>query len=458
MRRSPVALVPAAVGLLLAACVGDRDTTAPKSAPDAAAFVQGSQPQTCSQNLFNVAMKQDAGAFFSSSNDAVFDLISTMKSSWQNNGAAAPATITAGLNILARIAAVRLTSGQVLAPASKFEAAEVAGGNLVTEVSLCMSLGTVNATTATKALRSGVFGVVGGASDPSGPLIAQPDVYPRWGVEPRIAGAWSTAYPRYLVYGVPGAATSELGGETPTVGSFTGFDLLSLPADFDKSSLRDGLCVKALIGDQPSNTKSGVNLLIHKGLLESNSSPTFCSDAPSPSTSSLSTSAWFASITNRLRSVFTPASAWAQDRSLDFDSFTGGGPSSWSPHVFGTISGGPQLPLTFSTQPTNGFVYPALLNTFVVHAQTAAGHFLNGVTITIVVANNMGSPAGACVVGVLTAETKGAGDATFDKVSILKAGGYLISASGSYNGIPTQSAVSNLFNIKNKGGTSSTCQ
>ena len=32
MRRSPVALVPAAVGLLLAACVGDRDTTAPRVA------------------------------------------------------------------------------------------------------------------------------------------------------------------------------------------------------------------------------------------------------------------------------------------------------------------------------------------------------------------------------------------------------------------------------------------
>jgi hypothetical protein len=466
MRRLPVALVPAAVGLLLAACVADRDTTSPRSAPDAAAFAQGAQPQTCSPNTFSGTMKQSAGTFFSAGNDPVFDLISTMKTSWQTNGAAAAATTTAGLNILARIAAVRLTSEQVLSPPSKFEAAEVAGGNLVYTVALCMTLGSVDAATATKALRTGVFELRGGTAptvnpaDPTGPAIAKPDVYPRWGVEPKTPGAWSSAYPRYLVYGVPGADLSELGHENPAVSTFNGFDVASLPADFLKSSLRVGMCVNALIGNQATNTRTGANLLIHLGVIEPNSSPTatFCENAPSPPSASLSTSKWFASIANRLSSVFTPASAFAGDDDLRFDSFTGGGPSSWSPHVFAQFPGS-DIVLRFSTQPVDGFIYPATLKKFVVHAESALNpdHYFNGVEVTLRVANNSGLPAGACAHGTLKVTTTGLGDASFEDISILKAGGYTITADGSYSGITTLSKVSALFNIKNKGGTGLTC-
>jgi hypothetical protein len=405
-------------------------------------------------------MKQNAGAFFFAGNDPVFDLITTMKNSWQTNGAGAAATTTAGLNILARVALVRLTSGQVLSPASKFEAAEVAGGNLVSAVALCMTLGPVDATTATNALRSGVFEVRGSiAGDP--PALARPDVYPRWGAEAKTS--WIIAgYPRYLVYGTPGIDASALGGETPTVHTFNGFEISTLPTNVPKSSLRVGICVNALVGIQSTNTRSAVNLLIHDGVVLPNSSPStaFCTGAPSAPTASLSTSAWFASLTNRITSVFSPASLFAQERGLDFDSFTGGGPSSWSPQGFGQIAGS-NIALTFTTQPVNGTAFEKL-NTIVVHAATvvqapAAGHTLEGVDVTISVANNSGTPAGACVVGTLTVTTNSLGDAIFDNVTVKKAGGYTITATGVYQTVPTQNRVSNLFNVKNKKGDTN-CQ
>jgi hypothetical protein len=453
MRRSLVALVPAAAGLLLAACVGDRDSTAPRIAPSNSPSLDRPTSPAC-----DATIKTDARAFFSSyPGDPVFTDVDAMAAAYGTGGAAGAAAATPfGLNIFNHIANARQTSRQ------RAGILPDVGGKLAHDVAACTNLGTLDATFAGTAIASGVFAVRGGAGDSPDAAIAKPDVYPRWGVEPIFPATWSTAYPRYLVYGVPGADASALGGESPTVATFTGFDVSSLPSSFDKSTLRVGICVKALIGDQNAQTRSGINLLIHNDLLEANSSPSaaFCLDAPTPAGSSLSTSAWFASITNRLTSIFSPASAWAQGRDVDFDSFTGGGPSSWSPQVFVTIAGSNVL-LTFSTQPTNGFVYPAHLN-FVVHAQTSVNgvptdHYVNGVAVTVSVTSNMGLPAGACARGTLTVYTTGQGDATFDDVSILKAGGFTIKADGSYNGISTQSKLSNQFQIKNKGGTVSTC-
>lgn len=425
MRRLPVALVPAAVGLLLAACVGDRDTTAPRSAPNAASFGK-TPPATCDFNT----LRSEGRDFFSSNTDPVFDIIKSMTDAFGTGGAAAATPF--GLDVFAQIASARLTSRQIAG-------ASAAGGTLVRDVAKCTNLGAVDPAVAATALASGIFEVRGGTGDSQSPALAKPDVFPRWGVEIKApATTWPT--PRHLVLGTPGAATTELGGEPQSISGFVGYEVATLPVSVPKGGLRVGICIKTTTADL-----NAVNRLIHGGVVEGNSAPTFCDGAP---LATLSRSAWFASLANRVTSAFAPALLFAQDGGgRDLDSFTGGGPSSWSPMAWGKIVGA-SVALQFSTQPKNGF-NTAPLAPFVVHAGTP-GHALSGTLVTITVFGNSGLPAGAFVSGTLTIPTDGNGDATFNDIVVNKAGGYTLTATATYGGVPTGSTVSTLFNIKNK--------
>jgi hypothetical protein len=332
--------------------------------------------------------------------------------------------------------------------------AEVAGGIFASDIALCTTLGTLDATAAGNSLTNGIFAVRGGTNDPTGAALALPQSYPWWGVEPRFSTSWPTSpYSRYLIYAFPGVELVTLGGESPAVPTFVGYNVSSLPAVWPKDGLRVGVCVLALKTDPTTHAHTAVNLLIHDGVVVANSAPYFCDGAPTAPTASLSTSTWFASITHRITSVFGTKSLYAQDRTLDEASFTGGGPSSWSPMPFGQITGS-NIALTFTTQPSNGTAFKTLAP-FTVHAATPY-HALEGVYVTISVANNSGTPAGACVQGTLSGTTNASGDVTFSNVTVLKAGGYTITASGVYQTVPTQSGVSNLFNVKNGKGDS-TC-
>ena len=112
MRRSPVALVPAAVGLLLAACVGDRDTTAPRvAASDSASFDRAMTPAQ-QRPPATITIRKDAHAFFTSSSRCRSSPISQrwrMRTALRRTTHPAAAT-PFGLNIFAHIAAARQTS------------------------------------------------------------------------------------------------------------------------------------------------------------------------------------------------------------------------------------------------------------------------------------------------------------------------------------------------------------
>jgi len=410
-------------------------------ASDGASFSAAAKPLSCDFG----AMKTYAGDFFSASNDVVFGLISSMKSAYGSGGATAATPL--GLDILTEISKARLTSRQVLSPATKLAAARVAGGMLAQDVALCSTLGALDAATASTAITSGIFEVRGTGPDQTA-AVAKPDVFPRWGVESKTS-AWPTftGIPRYLLYGTAGAATTELGGEPQSVDGFVGYDVASLPSGISKSGMRVGICVKTTITDANLNG-TAVNRLIHSGVVEANQPPNFCSGAP---TASLSTSAWFASLAHRTISVFSPSSLFAQGRDdLDLIGFTGGGPSSWSPMAFGKIVG-QNVNASFKTQPKDGFIFTAIPS-FTVHVNTAAtpGHSLEGVKVTVSVFGNNGEPAGAFVNGTVTVETNADGDALFDNVIVNKAGGFTITATGSFSGVGTQNAISKMFHIKNK--------
>jgi len=87
--------------------------------------------------------------------------------------------------------------------------------------------------------------------------------------------------------------------------------------------------------------------------------------------------------------------------------------------------------------------------TFVVSAGTTA-HVIPGTVVTIAVFGNNGEPAGAFVSGQTSAIADANGEATFSGLELNKAGGYTITATATYGGVPTGFAVSARFNIKNK--------
>jgi hypothetical protein len=297
----------------------------------------------CDYNL----MKTDGKAFLASTKDVIFDMIGEMQTASKTSAAAATPI---GLRIFAEVASARLTNRQKTG-------ADAAGGLFVRDVALCTNLGTIDPTVAGKALKSGVFEVRGGNLDPQTPALAKPDVFPRWGVESK-TGTWPAAptgpaQPRYLVYGVPGVSTAELGGEPASVAGFIGYDVATLSTALPKSGLRVGFCVKTTVTDA-SLKGVALNRLIHAGVIEPNSPPTFCAGAL---TGSLSTSGWLASVANRVLSVFSPTPLFAVEGDLDLLSFTGGGPASWSPMAFGQIVGA-SAPAAFTVQPTDGFVAP----------------------------------------------------------------------------------------------------
>lgn len=441
MRRSPVALVPAAVGLLLAACVGDRDTTAPRSAPSGSPSFTAAATTT---PACDITIMKDALAYFATG-DAVFTDIPLMANAYSVAPHTNPAAATPfGLNILSHIAAARRVSSRL-----KPGTTPAAGATLAHDVAECMNLGSLDLTFATTAIGSGIFEVRGGDGDSQSAALAYPEHFPRWGVESETA-TWPTTptvrVPRYLILGTPGAPVATLGGEPQAVASFVGGDLARLPADLAVDGLRVGICIKTTTSDL-----NAVNRLIHAGVVEENSPPTvaFCTGAPSAPVGSLSRSTWFASLTNRVTSVFSPALLLAQEDGggRDLESFTGGGPSGWSPQAFVKIVG-TSVGTSFKVQPKNGSDAPAKLPTFVVHAATPS-HSLKGLAVTMIVANNQGAPAGAFLTGTTTVLTNDNGDATFSNVMVNKPGSYILTAIGKIGGVPTLQVNSSKFIVKN---------
>jgi hypothetical protein len=180
-------------------------------------------------------------------------------------------------------------------------------------------------------------------------------------------------------------------------------------------------------------------VLVHDDKMVMNQSPDFCN----PPTTSAASGSWL----TRVASIFRPSIAFAQDEGFSRD-FIGGGPSSWSPMSWAKVKG-TDMNLAYTAQPTNTNKSVAIPS-FTVHVQTDAGNGVPGVNVTVAVAKNNGTPAGAIVSGTVTVQTNASGDAIFKNVFVDKAGGYRLDAAGSLGGVKTLSATSTLFNVKNK--------
>jgi hypothetical protein len=426
MRRTPVALVPVAVSLLLAACVGDRDTTAPTGlAP---------RPTASSLNLpaCNFTnLKGYVRDFFDSPQDVAKDLADQM------SRASEPTRTALGWQIINEISLARLTSRQE----TPWSATAAAGEALALNVFACSqgigSLSSVNAGSLASAIFNGIFEVRGGPFPNQGPALGYLVVnnvktlsFPHYGVENRPANTSWAGNP-FLIVGVPtqygptfvGTVNINTNG-TPV----NGFDLFSIPVAQSKANKVIGVCVKTI-----ATTGSVANLLIHDGVLQHNISPT---QLDCSSTSSLSNPTWFAALSRRAASFFMPNLAYAQ---LLGEDYSGGGPTSWSPNQVGAVPG-TNVQLAFTSQsPKRANIGDTF--TFEVTA-TINNHPVPDVVVTIGIDGNFGTPG--FINGPVQATTNGQGVAHFE-VSFTKAGGTYLLSIGDLGGVATQTARSNQF-------------
>jgi len=390
-------------------------------------------PLTCDIN--NIS--SDARNYFgSSSKDAVFDAISTLKSDLKNG--ISSATTSDVFAILARVAAVRYTNAAVGTTAD--------GAALVDDALACATwAGSVPATfSAAGSLGSGIFAVtpitghveafVG--SSGGNPVVASP----RWGAEPASTNGWPSG--TYLVYGYPTSGTDATNG----------FELGTLPPGVINPTttatnpIDVGICAANTVVD--GNGKPiAANLLVHDGTEILPIAPLhFCSTTAALNRST----SWFASLTGRLVSYFSPTLLNAQDDLGGRE--IGSGPSGWSPFKPKKfLASNDQL--SFSTQPINTKVSGS--ETVVVHVTSQDASALPPLNVRLTIAGNNGTPAfftyNGNVVDHIDVKTNGSGDATFN-FGFTKAGGYTLTAVAyiSSGVVGTAPAISALFNVQNK--------
>jgi hypothetical protein len=433
MRRLPVALLTLGVSVVLGACANDSGTTSPRGAAQQRLSSAAAAPNACDFN----AMKSDAHLFFSAQKDPALSLISDMQAALKTTQDSATSV---GWAIHRRIGTARLTSAQGGTAAD--------GGRLVIDVLKCQKLAVPDSFAAhdSLVLAAGIF-AIRGDSEAALPAIAwlsnsatqvREVAAPRWGVEP--APTWPTTG-RFLVYGYPILVTGTFvtpatAINTNGTGSYNGFELGSVPADQSKANLRVGICSAAISSDTTT-----ANRLLHNSAILVNSSPsTLCTFTADNDLASATT---FSSLARRFAQLFMPKDLFADG--LDFSSSIGGLPSDWSPFTTGKLVGSQIVP-KFTQTPNSRVNIP---RTYIVNV-TVAGHPVPGVDVKVAITGNNGVPANAIILAGsdTTGTTNSAGDVSFS-MAFGKAGGYTMTATGSLTGIPTQSAVSPVFNIKN---------
>lgn len=432
MRRTPVALFALVVSLVVVACSTNDSTTSPPRGV-APAPSRALLSLTCSNAVFST-MTQDAKAYFPAK-DQVFDSIANMKKLFGTSLAAATPT---GFHILSRTADVRNGGSQIGSAA--------AGGKFVLDVVGCMSVGSVDDTfKPDQALDKGVFEVKGNANaDAALAKVASAghaalNASPLWGAEPN--GVWTrTGQAQYLVYGYP------LGASVTT----SGFEMGTIPQSVSRAGIAGGLANLFRVGlcIQPASGASA-NRLIHAGaivtgLLDPASNvdqgASFCAGHLS---SSVTNTTWLQRLASGALAVISPSRLFAQ---FDGGLGIGGLPDGWSPIVPNSIPGA-SITLSFGGPISNTFADS--LFTVVITAKDGSNHPVPGVAVAITVDNNSGVPAGAKVVGDSTATTRANGEASF-LLGVGKAGGFILAANGTLSGVPTQSKLSNQFQVQNK--------
>jgi len=395
---------------LTAACADDQPATVTMPSRPSLAFAAAGCDFT--------AMKQDARAYFASNQDPVYDLMQQL-SSLNTKGTAANFKAKA-FEILSRVATVAGTSAALPSPA--------AGDTFVRDVLTCIGFTTTAGTFTASLGPNGLFGV------PSGSAAVVSRGLPVYGAEPRTTSTtWAGSVAggiQFLLYGYP--RDFQFTSETPA--QTTAAELATIPAGLTfNPQIRAFFCEAD--GTNPK--------LQHENEILQNEQVNYCLGL---------------GLTNRdqgrgVLAFMHHVTDWFAPRPLfavaAFKGVTGGGIGGLSP--IGSVDFDVStVKLAFVIQPSDGIINKDIKPSIQVSALTGtapSGTALDGVLIKLTVYNNQGTPV---AVSGDTATTTAGGIATFPHFQVTKAGGYIITASGSISGGSTTTANSALFNVQGK--------
>lgn len=394
----------------IAACAKDQ-ATAP-AVPTTASRVVSSVAPSCNFTT----MRADAVLYFTTPGP-VNEAITKMQFAYTAGGAVG--ATDKGFDVLTRVSSALSTAGAIVGTPTT-------GDTFVKDVLACMSVGTLPAgfSVAGALSPNGMFNVVGGGSDASGPMTSRGT--PTYGAEPQAGQTWlSSGGQRFLLYGYE--RDFSFTPETPA--AVTAFELATVPTPLTFSpAIKGGICqttaTNALI--------QSVNVILPLQSLS------FCSGITSVQRHD---QGMFASITHAAASFFAPAPLYAFGVGGTGSLLSGLSPK--AAVTFAPSAAG----LTFVQQPFDSHrsSRPQFVPPISVLVTTAAGTPVNGVDVTLTVMKNNGSfqsfNNGA------TSGSGGTGIAVFPNFYTDKSGGYTLVATATIFGVPTKSTVSKLFNI-----------
>ena len=410
MPHRSLSLFALAGALVIAACAKDQ-TDAPL-APTGISRAVVPAASTCNFTT----MRADAKLLFANPG-VVNEKITAMQKAYATGervGATGP-----GFDVLARVGPALRTAGAIIG-------SPTVGDTFVKDVLGCMSVGTLPTgfTVAGSFLPNGLFAVVGGTGDPTGPVTSR--ALPTYGAEPQPGQTWfgSAGNKRYVLYGYE--RNFSFTPETPA--ATTAFELATVPTPLTFSpQIAGGVC-------QTTATNAQIQ---HVNIILALHSLSFCTGSASIQPQ---TRGFFASIGHAATSWLTPEPLYAFGVGGTGSLLSGLSPIGAVTYLPSTTG------LDFVQQPSDASqsARPQFTPAVSVHAETANGTPVNGVLITITRKDALGnivSPPNN------TAYTDGSGLALFPNLIVEPLGTYTFIASGLVFGVGTQTAVSQSFTV-----------
>ncbi|HEV7993642.1 MAG TPA: hypothetical protein VGP25_17575 [Gemmatimonadaceae bacterium] len=402
----------ALMGALVATAACAKDQTGAPLAPTGISLAVAPSAPSCD---FNV-MRADAKLLFANPG-VVNEKITAMQRAYAT-GERAGAT-NPGFDVLAKVGSSLTTTGAIIG-------SPTVGDSFVKDVLRCMAVGTLPSgfSVANSFLPNGLFAVVGGAGDPTGPVTSRS--LPTYGAEPQAGQTWfgSGGNRRYLMYGYE----RNFSFTTETPAATTAFELATVPTPITFApAIAGGMC-------QTTTTNAQIQ---HVSIILALHSLSFCTGSAMLQPSS---SGFFASLRHAAASLLSPEPLYAFGVGGTGSLLSGLSPGGAVTYVPGAAG------VDFVQQPTDASqsARPQFTPVISVLAETAHGTPVNGVLVTITrndALGNVVSPPNN------TAFTDGSGIALFPNLVIEKLGTYTLTASGQVFGASTMSAVSQSFSV-----------
>jgi hypothetical protein len=373
-------------------------------------------------------IKRDARGWVVLSNDPIYDLIQQLAS--LNKGTDAAAFNAKAYDILAYIGSIAGTTAVTTNT--------TAGDALINDIFACLGIPTTTGQFTNALGASGLFAVRGSSTDA---VVSRGSGVPRYGAQ--AVANWNASAGlgpngRLVIYGYPRGITTFTNEPGLLTSGATGYELFTVPAvpQF-VTPIIGGVCLTTI----PANAR-----LLHEhggqDVILAPVTPAFC--GPLTASAPNEAGSVFA-LARRISDWIAPKPLYAATMVLGGMGGSLGGLSPIGPVTTNVTT----VQLSFQTPPSNGSINTPITPTIEVKAVTASPNStpIDGLTITLTVIGNNGSFN--ILPGSNVAVTANGGVARFPLFQTDKAGGYTLTATGSFDGGATKTAAvtSNQFQV-----------